>query len=164
MCTLTPKPPRAFSVLDPSHVTLTCYVLQGCSALKGGPPRKRAAFTSGRKQSAIRRGVCVCLCVCGYMGVGEGGQEAVFQGMELHYKSLTWRSTEYSSESVFKRAALLSAWDGKSLIRATWVFSTWLTLDISTFIDMLRWALALISSLLLYPFPSSSPFLSPHPH
>ncbi|KAG7226368.1 hypothetical protein INR49_013779 [Caranx melampygus] len=47
--------PQHFSVLDLSHVTLTCYVLQGCSAARG-PPRKRVAFTSSRKQSTTRRG------------------------------------------------------------------------------------------------------------
>ena len=56
-------PAPAFSVLDLSHVTLTCYVLQGCSAARG-PPRKRAAFTSGRKQSREAMCVCVCVCVC----------------------------------------------------------------------------------------------------
>lgn len=57
----------AFCVLDLSHVMLTCYVLQVCSAAKG-PLRKRAAITSSRKQSTARRGERLCLCVRGLCG------------------------------------------------------------------------------------------------
>lgn len=83
--------------------------------------RKRAAFSSGRKQSTVRkglRGVCVRACV--EIGVGGGGggvgvcgggcQEAVFQGMELPYKESDIKKHEVFNGAVFEcAAALLSA-------------------------------------------------------
>lgn len=85
----------AYSVLDLSHVTLTCYVLQGCRAVRG-PLRKRAAFTSGRKQSKSRRGEGECVSVRVWVGrlCGWGIRKQYFKRWNSAIKSLTSRSVQ----------------------------------------------------------------------
>lgn len=47
-----------YSVLDLSHVTLTCYVLQGCSAMKG--PRQGKGCVQQRQETKHSSEGCVC--------------------------------------------------------------------------------------------------------
>lgn len=79
-------PGPAFGVLDLSHVTLTCYVLQGCSEARG-PLRKRAALTSSssssRKQSETRRGEKESVCEWGDCVGGGSGSSISRHGTPL---------------------------------------------------------------------------------
>lgn len=58
MCTLTPNSGSGrglapdFSVLDLGHVTLTCYVLQGCSAARG--PHEEKGCVHQRQETKHR--------------------------------------------------------------------------------------------------------------
>lgn len=106
----------------PQSCDVTCHVLQGCSAARG-PLRKRAAFTSGRKQSKTWRGKVECMraWVSGET-VWVGDQEAVFQEMELHHKKFDMKHYVVSGKAAFEHVCLVSAWEGRYLIKEVWIF------------------------------------------
>lgn len=76
-------------------MTLTCYVLQA----KGASEEKGCVHQRQETKHSLewRSGVCVCVGVCVWVGVG-GSQEAVFHEMKLHYKKF-----DIKKHGVFKR-------------------------------------------------------------